>query len=183
MDDNQITMMNQSQLYIGTENGVVVCVNSCSPYNLSGYCFHSYSQDPIPFGTLEQLLFLSEDLFNKLVFPFPSTNERYFKILEHKAPAPVQTLRQIKPKKRAKIMKDEELLMQHGDLGSFIIRVQHRQNSSWQGRLTWVEKDQTVNFRSVWEMVKLIDSAISATCKSESDTADPSWDLEDPEKD
>ena len=78
-----------------------------------------------------------------------------------------------------KPLKDEELLMQHGDLGSFIIRVQHRQNSSWQGRLTWVEKDQTVNFRSVWEMVKLIDSALNCAGNPESETPDPAWNLEE----
>ena len=57
-------------------------------------------------------------------------------------------------------MKDQELLSKHGDLGSFIIRVQQRQNSSMQGRLTWVEKNKTVRFRSVWEMIRLIDRAV-----------------------
>lgn len=57
-------------------------------------------------------------------------------------------------------MKDQELLSKHGDLGSFIIRVQQRQNSSMQGRLTWIEKNKTVHFRSVWELIRLIDSAV-----------------------
>ena len=60
-------------------------------------------------------------------------------------------------------MKDEELLSQHGDLGSFMIRVQHRQNSSWQGRITWMEQDKTLYFRSIWEMIKLIDSAVETS--------------------
>ena len=66
-------------------------------------------------------------------------------------------------------MRDEELLSMHGDLGTFIIRVQHRQNSSWQGRITWVEKDKTLNFRSVWEMVKLIDNAMEEFRTDEED--------------
>lgn len=49
-------------------------------------------------------------------------------------------------------MSDEELLNKHGDLGTFIIRVQHRQNSSWQGRITWMDEDKTVYFRSMWEL-------------------------------
>ncbi|MBQ2641586.1 MAG: hypothetical protein IJG15_06290 [Lachnospiraceae bacterium] len=57
-------------------------------------------------------------------------------------------------------MKDQELLSKHGDMGSFIIRVQQRQNSSMQGRLTWIEKNKTVHFRSVWELIRLIDSAV-----------------------
>ena len=60
-------------------------------------------------------------------------------------------------------MKDEELLSQHGDLGSFIIRVQHRQNSSWQGWIKWMEQDKKLYFRTIWEMIKLIDSAVETT--------------------
>jgi hypothetical protein len=64
-------------------------------------------------------------------------------------------------------MRDEELLKKHGDLGTFIIRVQHRQNSSWQGRITWMEEDKTVQFRSVWEMIKLIVSAVDLVSEPE----------------
>ena len=59
-----------------------------------------------------------------------------------------------------KVMKDEELLEQHGDKGTFIIRVQQRQHSSWQGLVTWVDEDKTVPFRSALELIKLIDGAL-----------------------
>ena len=167
--------MNCSQRYIGTQNGVVVCINHRTPYSMSGYCYHSYSSVPMSFETLEQLLFYMEDLFNDLEFPFPSTNERSFEPSETQASGKTQTPRYKQPKTREKIMNDEELLMQHGDLGSFIIRVQHRQNSSWQGRLTWVEKDQTVNFRSIWEMVKLMESALNTMGNPETQSPDPAW--------
>ena len=71
-------------------------------------------------------------------------------------------------------MKDEELLSKHGDLGTFIVRVQHRQNSSWQGRITWMEEDKTIQFRSVWEMIKLIESAMDSVSASE-DGEEPNW--------
>ena len=64
-------------------------------------------------------------------------------------------------------MKDEELLSRHGDLGTFIIRVQHRQNSSWQGRITWMEKNKTVYFRSIWEMIKLVEGALDTVSQQE----------------
>ena len=76
-------------------------------------------------------------------------------------------------------MKDEALLSKHGDLGTFIVRVQHRQNSSWQGRVTWVEKDQTINFRSVWEMIKRLESAVDTVSTQEDEgIEEPSWDME-----
>ena len=73
-------------------------------------------------------------------------------------------------------MKDEALLNRHGDLGTFIVRVQHRQNSSWQGRLTWMEENKTVYFRSVWEMVKLMESALDTVSVPDADAGEePSW--------
>ena len=67
-------------------------------------------------------------------------------------------------------MEDEELLKKHGDLGTFIIRVQHRQNSSWQGRITWMEEDKTVYFRSIWEMIKLVESALDSVGAEKEET-------------
>ena len=67
-------------------------------------------------------------------------------------------------------MSDENLLSKHGDLGTFIVRVQHRQNPSWQGRITWMEQNKTICFRSVWEMIKLIESAVDTVSVQEEET-------------
>ncbi|MCI9486706.1 MAG: hypothetical protein HFI64_06970 [Lachnospiraceae bacterium] len=64
-------------------------------------------------------------------------------------------------------MGDEKLLEQHGDLGTFVIRVQHRQHSSWQGRVTDLDKDQTVYFRSALELIKIIDGALDRAERTE----------------
>ena len=58
-------------------------------------------------------------------------------------------------------MRDDELLKKHGDIGTFIIRVQHRQNSSWQGLVTGMEENKTVSFRSALELIKIIDEVVS----------------------
>ena len=57
-------------------------------------------------------------------------------------------------------MSDRDLMKKHGELGTFVVHVQHRQNSSWQGRITWAEKNRTLCFRSAWELLKLIASAV-----------------------
>ena len=64
-------------------------------------------------------------------------------------------------------MSDDELLSKHGDLGTFILRVQHRQNSTWQGRITWVNENKTLQFRSVWELTKLIEEALDTVNEQE----------------
>ncbi len=62
-----------------------------------------------------------------------------------------------------------------GDLGTFIIRVQQKENSTWQGRVTWSEEDKTMNFRAILELIKLIESGIAASCPDQERDADPSW--------
>lgn len=82
--------------------------------------------------------------------------------------------------KPERILSDEELLKKHGDLGTFIIRVEQRQNSSWQGRITWMDKDETIYFRSVWEMIKLIASALDKVGGQEGEgMRDMTWSQED----
>ena len=44
--------------------------------------------------------------------------------------------------------------------GTFIIKILDRSNSTWQGTINWVEKQQTQNFRSALELLKLIDGAL-----------------------
>ena len=72
-------------------------------------------------------------------------------------------------------MSDKDLLSKHGDLGTFIIRVQHRQNSSWQGRITWMDQNKTVYFRSIWEMIKLVEEALNMVSEQEDSPGERFW--------
>ena len=58
---------------------------------------------------------------------------------------------------------DDELLEKHGDIGTFVVRVQHRQHSSWQGSVTYLEENRSVYFRSVLELIKIIDGVLDET--------------------
>ena len=164
--------MKKTQWYIGAPNGVVLCVNESNEGELAGEFYHSYSHQPIPFRGIGQMTLRMEQLYDWLRFPHPGTNSRSF--------GPVA-----KPSgiihERKRIMSDEELLTKHGDIGTFIVRVQHRQNSSWQGRITWMEEDRTIQFRSVWEMIKLIESAVDSVSTPEEEGNEAKWFPEDQE--
>ena len=147
-----------TQHYIGAPNGVVLCICKNNDGELEGEFYHSYSHRPVPFQGIGQMTLRMEQLYDWLRFPFPGTNNRSF--------APEKKPEQ-QAQERKKIMSDEELLSKHGDIGTFIVRVQHRQNSSWQGRITWMEEDRTIQFRSVWEMIKLIESAVDSVSEPE----------------
>ena len=47
--------------------------------------------------------------------------------------------------------------------GTFEISVKFMQNSTWQGQIHWIEKNQKQNFRSALEMLKLMDEALAET--------------------
>lgn len=159
-------MNRKTQWYIGAPNGVILCINGNNEGELSGEFYHSYSSKPVPFNGIGQMTLRMEQLYDWLRFPYPGTNNRSFGPIEK----PSGIIRE-----RNRIMSDDVLLSKHGDIGTFIVRVQHRQNSSWQGRITWMEEDKTIQFRSVWEMIKLIESAVDQVSIHEEDGEEESW--------
>ena len=48
-----------------------------------------------------------------------------------------------------------------GAIATFSLRILFRQNASWQGSITWIEGNQEEYYRSVLELIVLIDNAIS----------------------
>jgi hypothetical protein len=55
----------------------------------------------------------------------------------------------------------QEVISQKGEKGTFVVRVLHRQNATWQGSVTWAERNATQNFRSALELLKLMDGAFA----------------------
>ena len=51
-----------------------------------------------------------------------------------------------------------------GKMATFLVRILFRQNASWQGTLTWVEGGQEEYFRSVLELIGLMDNALGYSC-------------------
>lgn len=43
------------------------------------------------------------------------------------------------------------------DKSTFLVHIVSRRNSTWQGTVTWMEKKKTENFRSMLELIKMID--------------------------
>lgn len=147
--------MDTARVYIGSPSGVVLCVDRRVKGNIEGTMFHGYDRKGIPFFGFEDVLRKSEALFDTLGFPHRGTNERSFEQAAQKKAGRTESAERM-----AKVMSDEELLRRHGDLGTFVIRVQHRQHSTWQGLVTCMETREEVPFRSALELMKLIDGVL-----------------------
>jgi len=48
---------------------------------------------------------------------------------------------------------------------TFKISINFTKNSTWQGKIHWLEKDLTEDFRSVLEMLKLMDEALTESAQ------------------
>ena len=64
-------------------------------------------------------------------------------------------------KEKKKMAEFDEVTGQRGTDATFIVRVMYRQNASWQGEVTWVDRQKKERFRSALELVRLLDSAMS----------------------
>lgn len=120
----------------------LIKVTSYRAKNLCGYLDSPSLQEEQYFSSLIHLLFLLEEIMDSTGSPQRGTQDRVFQPIaaDHQKAAP--------PDQRERV------------LGTFQIQVLFRQNASWQGSLLWLERSLEARFRSVLELVHLLDSAL-----------------------
>lgn len=99
--------------------------------------------EPLRFSSMAQLLFFMDELMDRENCPQRETEARMLCPSETGPALPSQPGRE-------------------RDLAVFEIRVLFRQNASWQGSLLWRERRLEGHFRSVLELMRLMDSALLA---------------------
>lgn len=121
---------------------ILLCIDSYENGVLQGW-FSCAGQPPQSFSSLSQFLLKMEALLNRLQHPQAYTVLRTF------SPPPLPEIDdcpQDTPLPRSRI--------------TFELRILFRQHTSWQGILTWQEKKLERSFRSVLELILLLDSAL-----------------------
>lgn len=51
--------------------------------------------------------------------------------------------------------------------GTFVIKIYSGKNSTWQGEVTWAERNKKLRFRSALELLKMLDGAVNKEGASE----------------
>ena len=123
---------------------VLVCVDSYENGVPRGQMYLP-GQEGQRFDSLSQLLLRAERLLERGGGVQSFTAPRVFSLAKPLSDAPCDT---------------EELT--RGNAATFEMRVLFRQHASWQGELLWLEKNTRQSFRSVLEMITLLDSALRA---------------------
>ena len=139
-----------AQKYIMCANAGKVEVRFYDKDSLYGSVCSLYFNTGLIFRSYDELIFAIEDLINTVLKPMNSVHYRSF----------LKSKRKIK-KKQVLQMKDLHNNIVSPEKATFIINVLYRQNSTWQGTIQWVNQNQSQNFRSTYELIKLMDSALS----------------------
>lgn len=123
----------------------LVCVDSYDNGIPRGRFYNPCMTSVRNFYGLTHFLQEMESVLEKMDFPKAFTATRTF--------APIQ--------KQTEDPGEPELLT--GDQATFALRILFRQNASWQGAVTWLEGKQEQSFRSVLELIMLLDSALACS--------------------
>ena len=140
----------QTRIHGNEYRTTVVCIDSYDSAVPAGRFYNPSFRGGQRFQSLVQFLLKMEDTLDGLRLPQSFTAARAF------APPPAS---------RGKAPPDSG--PQEGKLATFAVRVLFRQNASWQGSVTWLEGGREESFRSVLELILLMDSVLS---KSESES-------------
>ena len=123
---------------------------------IRGELHSQYFETPYIFGSLVRMIDKMEEVFDSRRFPEQFMLPRSFGVAKQG--------KEKKEDEGDEAMKNTTGLTKKGAVSgkcTFEISVKFRQNATWQGQIFWAEKNLKQNFRSVLEMLKLMDEAMS----------------------
>lgn len=138
------------------QNQVRVCVDGKKDGSLFGKVAGNGIK-PQEFHDITGLTRRIETVFDQLNYPEKATEYRVFK---RTAGQPAGSGANGAREKMAKEVEKDTQVKSSGKKATFVVQVFYRQNATWQGQVVWSEKNQTKQFRSALELIKLIDSAV-----------------------
>ena len=136
---------------------ICICVDEYDPHSILGRIYQSGNETPLYFNEIGRMLILTDRILDEQHYPQPSTSGRSF--MKRKQ-------NQSKAKERTPMQKKTEVT-QKGGKGTFVVQIQYRQHATWQGKVLWAEKNETMQFRSALELLKLIDGALDQAAPEE----------------
>ena len=123
----------------------MICIDSYEKSVPAGRFYNQHCPDGIDFYGAIDLIKKMETMLDEMSFP------QSFSAIRSFAEKPLVALNGTTNEVTYK-----------GKTATFSVRVLFRQNTSWQGSISWLEGKREETFRSVLELLLLIDSAVTA---------------------
>jgi len=163
------------RLPVGRSSDFIMHIYSCDQWILKGSVSHVQSGRSMVFHSMMEMVLAVQDKMDEIGFPQSTTAPRGWKrrpagadqhIIQHSMGA-----------------RSDEDVMPEAILASFLVRIQFRQNASWQGTLVWMDSKESCAFRSLLELVKLVADAMRICQVQAMETETPltarTWMIED----
>ena len=122
---------------------IFICVDSYGYGVLRGRIYNPLLQESVAFQSLSGFILEVEQVLDGMEFPKAFTTIRTFTAPPERTTGP------------------PEITYQEGNLATFALRVLFRQNASWQGSIAWLDEKREQNFRSVLELIFLLNNALT----------------------
>ena len=168
------------ELYISPAVASVVriCIDEHDQCDWKGRIYTRLNEEPLRFRNMDEMFVSMEAFWDLLGFPQEATINRRFTSQPVTRPKPQKKLvieisymeKNAQDKIKVELSEDD-MNKKNGEQGTFVVRIQYRQNATWQGHVTWVEENKTVAFRSALELIKLLDSTQQEQTKEWEDKA------------
>ena len=125
-----------------------VCVDRAEDGRISGRVFSQRLTQPMAFSDVGSLLLQLEEVLDRQNFPQAFQRTRSFAKERAAVPAAPEP---------ALGMSAGEVEAAHGEAATFLLYVLTRRNTTWQGKLDWLDGSPAQNFDSALELIKLTD--------------------------
>lgn len=133
----------------------LITIYSCGGSFL-GSAANEFLNRTVYFHDVMEMLAVLEQTFDLLSFPQSTSSYRSFGPRRRRGKT---SFRKAGVRSMEKIPTELE---KGSEKASFLVHVQFRQHSTWQGNITWLDKGVTQQFRSALEMLRLMNEALGS---------------------
>ncbi len=128
-----------------------LCVDHKNGEDIGGRIYYKGAEEPVTFCSTAQMFRAVDRLCDEAGGPQSDVVSRTFH--EGDFPKAIE-------KVELDMQQLSDMRENNGGEATFVIHIKYRQNATWQGKVTWAERNKSCDFRSALELLKLIDSAL-----------------------
>lgn len=130
-----------------------VCVDGVADGHISGRVYGQRLVSPLLFRDMGDFILQAEDVMDEQDFPRAYQRKRSF-TPEQEGPTHLDV------ELEGNFMSSAQVEAEKGSLCTFVVSVATRQNTSWQGKIDWLNGEQPQVFNSALELIRVVDKRL-----------------------
>lgn len=147
-----------------------ICIDEYDAGEMRGRIYSALHEEPYTFNSVITLVKCVNGIFDEGDYPQATMRCRGFNKKDKDTDSAPMEEKTFTDPSKLNVLRTN----MRGKKATFRVKVMFRQNASWQGMVCWVEKNREESFRSVLELMMLIDSAFEAERAAKNESSDES---------